>query len=254
MSSATGSSPIPPTCCMPSSRAPSTRVMPTSWEPSPTRRSPGDTDRDRLDDRRRSHQRLGAIRDLSDPSSRVPDLRLQPDTMAGFNSDIDLKPGYLGVMVHSDNGGVHFNSGIPNKTAFLMTEGGVHNGVTVQGMGRDKMRNLKWIAMTHLPFLADFAIARDYELAMAEKWAQSHPAASPPRTSVPSAMPGLPSVWAPRTSIATASMTRPTRTMTPTTLRTMSTIAPGSPILLRATMTGTVRATPATSTTTTIAD
>ena len=38
----------------------------------------------------------------------------------------------------SDNGGVHTNSGIINK-AYLLANGGTHYGVTVNGIGKDKV-------------------------------------------------------------------------------------------------------------------
>ncbi|MFX3623659.1 MAG: M4 family metallopeptidase [Ectobacillus sp.] len=37
-----------------------------------------------------------------------------------------------------DNGGVHINSGIINKAAYLLANGGTHYGVTVSGIGNDK--------------------------------------------------------------------------------------------------------------------
>ncbi|PGA90081.1 bacillolysin [Bacillus toyonensis] len=39
----------------------------------------------------------------------------------------------------NDNGGVHTNSGIVNKAAYLLANGGTHYGVTVNGIGTDKM-------------------------------------------------------------------------------------------------------------------
>ncbi|MCF6136309.1 M4 family metallopeptidase [Alkalihalobacillus berkeleyi] len=39
----------------------------------------------------------------------------------------------------ADNGGVHTNSGIINKQAYLLSEGGTHYGVNVSGIGKDKM-------------------------------------------------------------------------------------------------------------------
>jgi hypothetical protein len=37
-----------------------------------------------------------------------------------------------------DNGGVHYNSGVGNKAAYLMTDGGTFNGITVTALGRPK--------------------------------------------------------------------------------------------------------------------
>lgn len=48
----------------------------------------------------------------------------------------------------SDNGGVHTNSGIMNKAAYLMSEGGTHYNVTVQGIGIDKMTAIFYRSLT----------------------------------------------------------------------------------------------------------
>ncbi|MGA5716748.1 M4 family metallopeptidase [Bacillus bombysepticus] len=47
-----------------------------------------------------------------------------------------------------DNGGVHTNSSIINKAAYLLAEGGTHYGVTVSGIGRDKMGAIYYRANT----------------------------------------------------------------------------------------------------------
>jgi Zn-dependent metalloprotease len=46
------------------------------------------------------------------------------------------------------NGCVHFNSGILNKFAFLISEGGPHRGVEVQGIGRAKLGKIAYRALT----------------------------------------------------------------------------------------------------------
>lgn len=43
---------------------------------------------------------------------------------------------YIG---YDDNGGLHTNSAIINKAAYLLAEGGTNYGVTVPGIGRDKI-------------------------------------------------------------------------------------------------------------------
>lgn len=48
----------------------------------------------------------------------------------------------------SDNGGVHTNSGIINKAAYLLSEGGTHYGVTVPGVGSNKMGAIFYRANT----------------------------------------------------------------------------------------------------------
>ena len=52
------------------------------------------------------------------------------------------------VCTPSDNGGVHTNSGIPNKAAYLMAEGGNFNGKTITGIGRLKMGQVQYRALT----------------------------------------------------------------------------------------------------------
>ncbi|MED0998637.1 M4 family metallopeptidase [Bacillus mobilis] len=47
-----------------------------------------------------------------------------------------------------DNEGVHFNSSIINKVAYLIAQGGTQNGVTVNGIGEDKMFDLFYYANT----------------------------------------------------------------------------------------------------------
>ncbi len=47
-----------------------------------------------------------------------------------------------------DNGGVHSNSGIPNKAAYLFAEGGSFHGVTVVGQGRDRLERVWFHALT----------------------------------------------------------------------------------------------------------
>ncbi|HFK1743165.1 TPA: M4 family metallopeptidase, partial [Bacillus cereus] len=45
-----------------------------------------------------------------------------------------------------DYGGVHFNSSIINKVAYLIAQGGTHNGVNVNGIGEDKMFDIFYYA------------------------------------------------------------------------------------------------------------
>jgi hypothetical protein len=96
----------------------------------------------------------GPLRDLQSPPTYG-----QPDKMSGF------------VFTSSDSGGVHSNSGIPNKAAYLMAEGGVFNNVPVAGMGLAKMRDLLFHALVHLPRNATFQVARDFEVTTARAWA-----------------------------------------------------------------------------------
>ena len=70
---------------------------------------------------------LGAIRSLSNPPAYS-----QPDKMTSAS--------YSGTA--DDNGGVHRNSGINNKAAFLMTDGGSFNGQMVTGLGLAKVAKI----------------------------------------------------------------------------------------------------------------
>lgn len=71
----------------------------------------------------------------------------------------------------TDNGGVHTNSSIHNKAAYLIAAGGTHEGVAVNGMGRDKMGRLMFRAHTEwLGRNADFFDARDAAITQAWWW------------------------------------------------------------------------------------
>lgn len=72
-------------------------------------------------------------RDLSNPA-----LCGQPD----HYSDFVHKRGT------DDNGGVHANSGIVNKAAYLIAEGGTHHNITVTGVGREAMGRIFYRALT----------------------------------------------------------------------------------------------------------
>ena len=52
---------------------------------------------------------------------------------------------YIGT---DDNGGVHWNSGISNKAAFLLANGGTHYGVNVTGIGNDKTGKIFYRTLT----------------------------------------------------------------------------------------------------------
>jgi Zn-dependent metalloprotease len=59
-----------------------------------------------------------------------------------------------------DFGAIHANTGIPNKAAFLIAQGGTHNGITVSGIGRDKTARLYHrVQTTLLTGNADFSTA-----------------------------------------------------------------------------------------------
>lgn len=74
---------------------------------------------------------IGAIRSMADPT-----IYGDPDRVSSYNCTT------------SDNGGVHTNSGIPNKAAYLMAAGGTFNGHTITGIGLDKMGRVQYRALS----------------------------------------------------------------------------------------------------------
>jgi bacillolysin len=62
-----------------------------------------------------------------------------------------------------DYGGVHINSGIMNKAAYLISTGGTHRGISVcEGLGRDVLGRLYYQALTsHLISSSDFSDMKD---------------------------------------------------------------------------------------------
>lgn len=48
----------------------------------------------------------------------------------------------------TDYGGIHVNVGVPNKAAYLMAEGGNFNGYSISGIGRNKMEQIHYRALT----------------------------------------------------------------------------------------------------------
>ncbi len=78
---------------------------------------------------------IGAIRSMSNPPAFG-----DPDKMTSTNYVLDL----------ADGGGVHTNSGVGNKAAYLMTDGGAFDGHTVTGIGLDKAARVVYEAATTL--------------------------------------------------------------------------------------------------------
>ncbi len=70
---------------------------------------------------------IGTIRDMHNPEKHY-----QPDRM----TDIQY---YDDDPYFQDNGGVHINSGVANKAAYLIADGDTFNGYTIRGLGVQKM-------------------------------------------------------------------------------------------------------------------
>ncbi|SFD66353.1 Zn-dependent metalloprotease, partial [Bacillus sp. 491mf] len=85
-----------------------------------------------------AEQTGSVFRDMANPPSVLSSSGIPyPDDYSKFN-DFNGR----------DNGGVHFNSSIINKAAYLIAKGGTHNGVTVEGIGEDKMFDIFYYANT----------------------------------------------------------------------------------------------------------
>lgn len=95
--------------------------------------------------------------DIYTPSIANDALRSMSDPTKYGDPDHYSKR-YIGT---SDNGGVHTNSGIINKQAYLLAKGGTHYGVTVTGIGNDKLGAIYYRANTvYLTASATFSQAR----------------------------------------------------------------------------------------------
>jgi Zn-dependent metalloprotease/subtilisin-like proprotein convertase family protein len=81
-----------------------------------------------------------ALRDLSNPPRFG-----QPDHIDNY---IRLAPGELPDLQKNQAGYIHLNSGIPNRAAYLIIEGGSHYGIKVKGISRTKAENIYYLALT----------------------------------------------------------------------------------------------------------
>lgn len=82
----------------------------------------------------------GAGRNMKDPGSSAQ----------GASPDRMRSPNYTADGSLTDRGGVHYNSGVGNKAAYLITQGDTFNGQTVAGIGLDKAAALYYRVQTKL--------------------------------------------------------------------------------------------------------
>ena len=82
----------------------------------------------------------GPYRDMEDPAAVTTQGAASPDKMT--SSNWWFGPG--------DNGGVHFNSGVGNKAAFLLTDGQTFNTFTVSPIGLEKTVRIFYEAQTNI--------------------------------------------------------------------------------------------------------
>ncbi len=113
-----------------------------------------------------------ALRSMADPTlygdpAHMDDFKNLPNTEAG------------------DYGGVHTNSGIPNKAFYLLSSGGTFEGVNVQGIGNNQAISIVYRALTlYLTSTSDFA---DFRAAMTQASTDLYGASAAQTNSVKSA-------------------------------------------------------------------
>ncbi|MCI0712353.1 MAG: M4 family metallopeptidase, partial [Chloroflexi bacterium] len=93
---------------------------------------------------------IGAIRNMANPPAfSQPDSMTHPDYFTVPSITYGLGDG-------GDQGGVHINSGVANKAAFLMVDGGTHNGVTVSPLGSST--NDSWVVTGNIWYESQFLL------------------------------------------------------------------------------------------------
>jgi len=109
----------------------------------------------------------GAIRNMENPNDFG-----DPDHMLASKSADGI--GFRTVPESDDNGGVHTNSSIPNKVAFLVTDGGFHNGYSITGMNKFKSQRLYYTVLTQMVSdSSQFNDVRDMMVQRATQWANN---------------------------------------------------------------------------------
>ncbi|WP_404445836.1 M4 family metallopeptidase [Sutcliffiella horikoshii] len=84
----------------------------------------------------------GGLRSLKDPrSKKLPEAYGLRDN--SYPDHYDDR--YIGEL---DRGGVHINSSINNKAAYLISEGGTNNGITITGLGPAQTGSIFYSALT----------------------------------------------------------------------------------------------------------
>ena len=97
----------------------------------------------------------GAVRSMSNPGTM---------SLAAGDPQPSRMTSEFWEGTRADNGGVHTNNGVGNKTAFLIARGGTFNGLKVSGIGERWTAKLYWRAQHLLTSGADY---RDLAVALA---------------------------------------------------------------------------------------
>jgi Zn-dependent metalloprotease len=100
----------------------------------------------------------GAGRNMKDPPNPPNPCGAFPCTSPGHPRQPDRMSSTYYFCGGMDNGGVHINSGIGNKAAYLMVDGDTFNGKTVTGIGITKTAKIFYEVQTNL-----FTSASDYQ-------------------------------------------------------------------------------------------
>jgi len=119
----------------------------------------------------------GTSRSLSNPPCcGFSDPDHMDPTISGDGQGLRPPPTVVTRTVANDWGSVHTNSGIPNKAAFLIAQGGVHNGIMTFGIGRPKTGRLYYdVLTTRLAKNAQLAEARNVTVEQARAYVRGGP-------------------------------------------------------------------------------
>lgn len=101
--------------------------------------------------------------DIVGPANGDIAMRSLEDPTAVSNGLTGPYPDHVSKMYTGtqDYGGVHINSSVINKCAYLISEGGSHYGVSVNGIGRDKMGDIFYRALSaHMTSTTNFSQLR----------------------------------------------------------------------------------------------
>ena len=99
------------------------------------------------------------LRSMAAPHMGAPSGPSRFDKAKDFTPDNRGQPDHYSELVERSDpicdstddvwtGCVHFNSGVLNKFAYLVSEGGVHKGVEIKGLGRGKLARIAYRALT----------------------------------------------------------------------------------------------------------
>lgn len=114
---------------------------------------------------------MGALNDGDWDIAWFRDMADPPNSPGGAQPDQTSDSLYTKSLANpDDNYGVHTNSGIPNKAAYLIAEGDTFKGYTTVGIGEDKLGRLTYDTMRTLPKSATLMDARDATLTRASSY------------------------------------------------------------------------------------